>query len=54
MNELHDTQTGTDLEGLSAVAYERRRKLWSKFNVGDWWIAVGVYLIFCSIAFVVL
>ncbi len=42
-----------DLEELSVVAYERRSKMWTRFNYGDWWIAIGVYLVFCSMAFVI-
>lgn len=44
----------TDVERASTAYYERRRIMWIKFNQGDWWIAVAVYLVFSSIAFVVL
>ena len=44
----------TDLERLSALHYERRGRMWGKFNRGDWWVAVGVYLILSSVAFVIM
>ena len=44
----------TDLERASPAYYERRRKMWTKFNEGDWWIAVAVYLVLSSVALVVL
>lgn len=50
----NDDHFETDLERDSAVYYERRRKMWAKFDQKDWWIAVGVYLTFSNIAFVVL
>ena len=49
-DELYET----DLERVSAVSYERRREMWTKFDKGDWWIAIGVYLILSGMAFVVL
>lgn len=42
------------LERDSSASYERRRKMWAEFNQGDWWIALGLYLILSSVAFVVL
>ena len=50
----NDDHFETDLEKDSAVYFERRRKIWAKFDQGDWWIAVSVYLIFSSVAFMVL
>ncbi len=44
----------TDLERFSAAHYKQRGRIWRKFNRGDWWIAVGVYLILSSVAFVVM
>jgi len=44
----------TDLERVSADDYEQRRKIWTEFNRGDWWIAVAVYLLLSGVAFVVL
>ncbi len=38
----------------SAEYYERRQKFWADFHRGDWWIAIGLYLIISSVAFVVL
>ena len=49
-DDLYDNS----VERLSADCYERRKKMWTKFNRGDWWIAVGLYLILASIAVVVL
>ena len=49
-----DTLCETDLESASPARYERRRKMWSKFNQGDWWIAIAVYLILSSVALVIL
>lgn len=43
-----------DLRAISAESYERRRLIWTKFKRGDWWIAVGLYLVLSSVAFVVL
>ncbi len=50
----NDDLCETDLERASPAYYERRRKMWTKFNQGNWWIAVLLYLILCSVAFVVL
>ncbi len=41
------------LQKASAEYYERRQKLWADFDRGDWWIAIGLYLIISSVAFVV-
>jgi len=43
----------TDLEKASADDYEQRRKIWIRFNRGNWWIAVAAYLLLSSVAFVV-
>lgn len=53
-SQLVDDLGETDLHGLSADFYERRRKMWVGLNRADWWIAVGVYLILSSVAFAVL
>ena len=49
-DDLYDT----DLERDSADFYEWRWKMWTKFNQEDWWIAVAVYLVLSSVAFVIL
>ena len=51
-NDDHLSETG--LERDSTASYERRRKMWARFNQGDWWIAVGLYLFLCGVAFVAL
>jgi len=38
----------------SAEHYERRWRNRIKFNRGDWWLAIGVYLMLASVAFVAL
>ncbi len=50
----NDDLCETGLERDSSASYERRRKMWAEFNRGDWWIALGLYLILSSVAFVVL
>lgn len=42
------------LQKASADIYERRWKNEIKGSKGDWWIAIGLYLVLTSIAFVVL
>ena len=49
-----DGPDASDLRAVSAESYERRSSIWIQFKRGDWWIAVGLYLIFASVAFVVL
>jgi len=44
----------TTLQKASADFYERRTKMWTNFTRGDFWIAIGLYLILASAAFVVL
>jgi hypothetical protein len=39
---------------LSADSYEQREGWRGVVNRGDWWIALGIYAVLCSIAFVVL
>ena len=48
-NDIYET----DLERASPAYYERRRKMWTEFHQGDWWIAVAAYLVLSSVAFVV-
>lgn len=43
----------TELEKVSADFYERRKRIWIEFQKGDWLVAVAVYLILASVAFVV-
>lgn len=44
----------TDVERASAAYYARSKTMWANFNRGDCWIAVGLYLIMASVAFVAL
>ena len=44
----------TELQKISADAYERRRRTRARLRRGELWIAVGLYLILCSIAFLIL
>jgi len=44
----------TELEKVSAAFYERRKRYWIKFQKGELWVAVAVYLILANIAFVVI
>ena len=39
--------------GAAADYYERRHKRTIQFSKGDWWIAIGLYLLFVGVAFVV-
>ena len=48
-----DDAKETAFQKASAKYYERRQKFWADFNRGDWWIAIGLYLIISSVAFVV-
>jgi hypothetical protein len=43
-----------DSERASADFYEQRWKVWTKLDREDWWIAVALYLVLSSVAFVVL
>ena len=54
MGKQRASRYETELERESAEYYEHRRKFWKKLNAGDWWIAVAVYLLLSSVAFVVL
>ncbi len=47
-----DSDDDVALQQASARHYERRQKLWADFYRGDWWIAIGLYLIISSVAFV--
>ena len=51
-----DNFNETDLQEFEASSdyYERRSRIRIKLHLGDWWIAVGLYLILISVAFVVL
>lgn len=49
-DDIHDIA----LAKASADFYGRRERMWTKFNQGDFWIAIGLYLILSSVAFVVL
>ena len=53
-DEIADDDLYDDaLSKASAAFYERRRKMWTEFHQGDWWIAVAAYLVLSSVAFVV-
>jgi hypothetical protein len=47
-------ETGWHAAGASAEHYERCRKSRIRMRQGDWWIAIGLYLVLVSVAFVVL
>jgi hypothetical protein len=47
-------RSGWHALGVSADYYEQRHKSRIKFSKGDWWIAVGLYLLFVGVAFVIL
>ena len=54
-NELaNDKLDEIALQKASANYYEQRWRNRIKDRQGDWWIAIGLYLIFASVAFVVL
>ena len=38
----------------TADYFEQRSKVWVKLSKGDVWIAIGIYLVMASIAFVVI
>jgi len=48
------TSSGLRQLKLSSDFYDRRRKMSERLRKGDWWIALGLYLILAGIAFVVL
>ena len=43
-----------DSQQIDAAAeyFEQREKVWMKLGQGDIWIAIGIYLVIASIAFV--
>ena len=45
-----------DLQEFEASSeyYERRSRIRFKWHQGDWWIAIGLYLVLVGVAFVVL
>ena len=47
-------ETAVLTHDASAEYYERRWHDKIKLERGDWWIAIGLYLTLCSVAFVVL
>lgn len=49
-----DNSYDRSMQEKSAAYYERTWKQRKKDQKGDFWIAVGLYLITCSIAFVVI
>jgi hypothetical protein len=49
-----DNAYDRSMQEKSAAFYERSWKQRKKDQKGDFWIAVGLYLITCSVAFVVL
>jgi vacuolar-type H+-ATPase catalytic subunit A/Vma1 len=49
-----DNSYDRSMQEKSAAYYERSWKQRKKDRQGDFWIAVGLYLITCSIAFVVI
>ncbi len=51
---VNDNLDETELEKASADFYARRKRIWIEFQKGDWLVAVAVYLILASVAFVVL
>ena len=38
----------------SSEYYERRSKIRFKWQQGDWWIAIGLYMVLVGVAFIVL
>ncbi|MCJ7589865.1 MAG: hypothetical protein MUO51_00770 [Woeseiaceae bacterium] len=50
----NDDISDTGFQKASADFYERRTSMWSNFTRGDFWIAIGLYLILAGAAFVVL
>jgi hypothetical protein len=49
-----DNSYDRTMQEKSAAYYERTWKQRKKDQKGDFWIAVGLYLITCSVAFVVI
>jgi hypothetical protein len=47
---------GADLQEFEASSeyYERRSRIRFKWQQGDWWIAIGLYLVLVGVALVVL
>ncbi len=39
---------------LSSEYYERRSKILGRLRKGDWWIAIGIYLVLAGLAIAVL
>lgn len=50
----NDDIEDTGFQKASADFYERRASMWTNFTRGDFWIAIGLYLILAGAAFVVL
>ena len=50
---VNDNLDEIGLEKASADFYERRKRIWIEFQKGDWLVAVAVYFILASVAFVV-
>ena len=46
----------SEIERMSESAdhYENRRKMKKSMGRGDWWVAIGIYLILSGIAVVIL
>lgn len=51
---VNDSLAETELDKASADFYGRRKKIWIGFQKGDWLVAVALYLILASVAFVVI
>lgn len=52
----NDTRKQADLQEFNASPelYERRSRIRFKWQQGDWWIAVGLYLVLVGVALVIL
>jgi hypothetical protein len=50
----NDSSHDDALQKACADFYERRTRMWSNFTQGDFWIAIGLYAILASVAFVAL
>jgi len=60
-NHVEDETTSDNLQDTdvksyesSAEFYERRWRQKNKYDPRDWWIAVAVYMLLASVAFVIL
>jgi hypothetical protein len=58
LSQVEDGAASDDIDDsaaqrASADFYEMRTKMWTNFTRGDIWIAIGLYLVLASVAFVV-